>query len=198
MSDGERLEAGRAKIGEAAVQLFLAQGIHTTSMAQIVRASGMSTGSVYAHFVGKDELIAYVSRNAFREQFARIEEAVSQHPQASPAELLAIVSNVFGEGGARARVVVQVWGEAVANPAVRAAVNDVYARAVFALEEYCARFQSPGSTGGAADRAADRKAAAAQARVLVGLIYAQILQLALLDVFDPGCFADEARRGLPG
>lgn len=51
-STGQR----RREILDAALQLFLAQGIQSTTMPQICAASGASTGSVYHLFGGKDEI----------------------------------------------------------------------------------------------------------------------------------------------
>jgi AcrR family transcriptional regulator len=46
----------RDRILAAALQLFVEQGFHTTSIPDIVAASGTSIGAVYHHFASKDEL----------------------------------------------------------------------------------------------------------------------------------------------
>jgi AcrR family transcriptional regulator len=49
-------EATRLALEEAAVQLFLEQGYHATSMRQIAERAGLALGGIYNHFASKDEI----------------------------------------------------------------------------------------------------------------------------------------------
>lgn len=49
-------EATRLAIENAAVQLFLEQGYHATSMRQIADKAELALGGIYNHFSGKDEI----------------------------------------------------------------------------------------------------------------------------------------------
>ena len=51
---------GRKRIAEAALPLFLRYGYHATPVRVIARAAGISSGSVFNYFAGKDELLEYV------------------------------------------------------------------------------------------------------------------------------------------
>jgi AcrR family transcriptional regulator len=52
----EATDQRRREILDAALKLFLSQGIPATTMPQVCAASGASTGSVYHLFGGKDEI----------------------------------------------------------------------------------------------------------------------------------------------
>ncbi len=53
-------EASRQAILRAAYRLFLEQGYHATSVRDISRASGLTTGGVYTHFAGKEAIFTAV------------------------------------------------------------------------------------------------------------------------------------------
>lgn len=55
-----RGEQTQAEILQAALQLFLTQGFHGTSMRQIAHQAGIALGSIYNHFPGKEELFIRV------------------------------------------------------------------------------------------------------------------------------------------
>jgi AcrR family transcriptional regulator len=50
----------RAQIISASHRLFLEQGFHGTTMRQIAKESGMALGSLYNHFIDKDDLFRAV------------------------------------------------------------------------------------------------------------------------------------------
>ena len=49
--------ARRAQIIEAAIDCFLERGYTNTSMSDIIKASGLSSGSIYSHFSGKEDIL---------------------------------------------------------------------------------------------------------------------------------------------
>ena len=49
-------ETTRLSIEDAAVELFMEQGYHATSMRQIAEHTGLALGGIYNHFSSKDEL----------------------------------------------------------------------------------------------------------------------------------------------
>src|SRR4051812_45520671 len=56
----ERKEATRAELVEAAARAFARRGFHGASIEQIAREAGYSTGAIYWHFEGKDDLFLAV------------------------------------------------------------------------------------------------------------------------------------------
>lgn len=57
-SDASRAEARRAQIRTAAEDCFRRNGFHSTSIAQISKAAGMSSGHIYHYFENKEAIIA--------------------------------------------------------------------------------------------------------------------------------------------
>ena len=53
-------ENARQQIIDAAYQIFLEKGYHAASMRDIAGHCGMTTGGVYAHYAGKEEIFAAV------------------------------------------------------------------------------------------------------------------------------------------
>jgi AcrR family transcriptional regulator len=57
-SDASRADTRRAQVRAAAAACFRQQGFHGTSIAQISKAAGMSTGHIYHYFENKEAIIA--------------------------------------------------------------------------------------------------------------------------------------------
>ena len=60
VSDPRLVEERRAQIVRAAVKLFSEQGYYTTTIQQVAREAGISTGLVYQYFRDKDDLLKSV------------------------------------------------------------------------------------------------------------------------------------------
>jgi AcrR family transcriptional regulator len=56
----ERKEETRAELIAAAATVFARRGFHGTSVQEIAREAGYSTGAIYWHFAGKDDLFLAV------------------------------------------------------------------------------------------------------------------------------------------
>jgi AcrR family transcriptional regulator len=56
----ERKEETRAELAEAAARVFARRGFHGASLDQIAGEAGYSTGAIYWHFEGKDDLFLAV------------------------------------------------------------------------------------------------------------------------------------------
>ena len=57
-AEASRADARRAQIRTAAAECFRQHGFHGTSIAQISKAAGMSTGHIYHYFENKEAIIA--------------------------------------------------------------------------------------------------------------------------------------------
>ncbi|MFF3493347.1 TetR/AcrR family transcriptional regulator [Streptomyces sp. NPDC002795] len=109
------LAARRQQIIDAARTRFATDGFARTSMPDIVRASGLSTGAIYRYFKGKDEIVAAICE---------------QSSQAFPAELTAEAVQDFLEHirtlareEGHARLVAQIYAEAAVSPSLAALVD---------------------------------------------------------------------------
>ena len=80
--------ARRAQIIEAAISCFLEKGYTTTSMSDIIKASGLSSGSIYSHFSGKEDILI----SAINERLNSVKELYDTFPGgAGPQDILEII-----------------------------------------------------------------------------------------------------------
>ncbi|MFE2336604.1 TetR/AcrR family transcriptional regulator [Streptomyces coelicoflavus] len=106
------LDARRRQIVDAATAAFAERGFARTSMADIVRATGLSTGAVYRYFPSKEHLVLAVVAGRDGQQ------ETGGFPPESAAELLRrLIGYVTPpEGMEHARLVSLIWGDASVTP----------------------------------------------------------------------------------
>lgn len=176
-------QARREQIARAAISEFSKHGIHSTTMANIIRASGLSSGAIYTHFAGKGDIIAFVAHGTFEALFSGVETVAQVHPSPEPEEMVGLIVARIQGAAVPAGLLVQVWSEAVTNPVVREAVNAVYHRAFAVLAGYAELWL--GSSPEASEPP-KHEAAAVLAGHMISLIYAQVLQASVIDNYEPG------------
>ena len=80
--------ARRAQILEAAIACFLERGYTNTSMSDIIKASGLSSGSIYSHFTGKEDILT----TAINERLENVKKLYATLPEgAGPQDILEII-----------------------------------------------------------------------------------------------------------
>lgn len=177
----EHREARRRQILEAAMIAFSRSGLRRTSMADIVRESGLSFGGIYGYFGSKDEIIRAVAddRNRVENDLHSRALALSD-PVAALRELMRAYGRWLADPDERVRhrVGVQLWAEALCNEGVRARVSrgaEVVCEVIVALLR----------RAHADSRLVDGVEAASCARALVALFHGYTLQLTLDQITDP-------------
>jgi len=187
-------DARRREILEAAGRCFGERGFHSTSMQDFFAASGLSAGLVYRYFRSKDELIANLASEALEQLHASVEEAIAVGERPGTEEVLARLLRTIDELDAReriARVAVQVWGEALVNPAVGSVFTAEIVRLQAAMERLVATAQAAGQL----DRDLDPVYAA---RVLYAILPGFLLQRALDPALDRDGYEQAARALIAG
>jgi len=125
----EHLAARRRQILAAARVRFAQAGFHATSMQDVVAESGLSMGAVYRYFKSKDELIEAIAGDVVGMLAGELEQFIDVRPLPPLLEVmddvLGIVESQTGPDGI-VRMAIQVWGEALSNPALQALVGRVY------------------------------------------------------------------------
>ena len=103
----------RDDIAAAAMRCFARDGFARTSMADIIREAGSSSGSVYSNFENKTDLVRYAAGGALRQLLG----AASTEPSAasSPSTLLARLMRASADR-AHAETLLQIWAEASRDP----------------------------------------------------------------------------------
>lgn len=169
-----RKELRRAQITEAAVRCFGRSGLERTSIADITAESGLSTGSIYAHYRSKAELV----QDAARATLAKRAEVLGEYARADnppgPDELLARMTSVINP--VEARFGVQIWGEATTDPAIGRIVADMIDRLRLMVHD-CVTAWLVKAEG--CDPAATGQQAAPIAHRVVALYLTELLQAAL-------------------
>lgn len=183
-------QARRAQIVDAAAHCVARSGFRGTSMSDVFAESGLSAGAVYGYFSGKDDLVTAVIEQVLAELGAAIDEvcaAPEPPPLGDVVEQVLRILDRAGPDGSLARLAVQIWAEAVADPALRERLASYYRQARLAFADLARRYRDDGTLDPDAD--IDHVA-----QVLTAIGPAFLTQRALLDDVTPGSFA----RGLIG
>jgi AcrR family transcriptional regulator len=180
VTDEHRAER-RAAILASAARCFSADGFHATSMADIVRESGLSAGAVYSYFKGKEELISAVAEIPLARADEVFAGLLAGGATPSPAGAVAamvdgIVARAVADpvtGVDLTRLAVQVWGEALRSPDVQSRVAAVYRALRAHCSEVARRWQAAGNLP--ADVSPEQVGAA-----MLGMVQGFVLQRLLL------------------
>ncbi|MDD3529235.1 MAG: TetR/AcrR family transcriptional regulator [Gallionellaceae bacterium] len=123
-SDDSRAEARREQIRAAAEDCFRQYGFHGTSIAQISKAAGMSTGHIYHYFDNKEAIIADI----VAQDLARLQEMTAQFRMAGDVRA-AMIERAAGAvednlDPGRAALQVEIVAEAARNPHIAEIVRN--------------------------------------------------------------------------
>ena len=142
----------RDRIVSAALRVFGDKGYHGSTIADVVRESGLSVGAIYTYFKGKDDLFLATCDLASGRGFGELAARVARG--GTVAERLAIAVGFYfdtaeGEaslGAGNADFLVQAWAQ-VEDPAVREMLRrrreQLVMAGTFLLEEGVARGELP-------------------------------------------------------
>ncbi|HVX43827.1 MAG TPA: TetR/AcrR family transcriptional regulator [Mycobacteriales bacterium] len=124
----EHLDSRRRQILDAARSCFIENGFHATSMQDILKASELSAGAVYRYFPSKESIVAAIAADSLSELTSAIEAMAAVEPppplEVTAERLTRMVLRLEKETGF-ARIVVQLWGEAVRNPRVKDEITGI-------------------------------------------------------------------------
>ena len=96
---GEKANARREKVVQAARVLFAEQGFHATGMAAISQASGVLVGQIYRDFANKEAIVAAIVERDL-DEYLREGELHETCACDDPAALRAWVASHGGPAGA--------------------------------------------------------------------------------------------------
>jgi AcrR family transcriptional regulator len=125
-------EARRQEILDAALAAFSEKGFDKTSMDDVVRASGLSKGTLYWYFDNKQSLFAALVERMFKEMDVVFAQTLVQVADQSPAEkLVALSAGVIStmlapEFSHLVRLYVDFFMQAWQYPEVQQALAEMY------------------------------------------------------------------------
>jgi AcrR family transcriptional regulator len=79
-----RPESRRDELLDAAQRSFIAQGVESTTVADIVKAAGLAKGSFYRYFTSKDDLFGALKGRLFERMGDQLDQAVAGAIAANP------------------------------------------------------------------------------------------------------------------
>lgn len=132
ISDERRAER-REQVLLAAMRCVAAEGFHKTTMADVIRASGLSAGAVYGYFRDKDDLILAIADRALTVADQLMDSLIETDPLPSLPDMLErITATILAQAdtgfGDVTRVAVAVWAEAVRSERVHAMAHERFPR----------------------------------------------------------------------
>lgn len=116
----EHLDARRRQILEAARACFIRNGFHATTMQDVFVEAGLSAGAVYRYFSGKTELITAIAQSKIGDLTSTLDEIDEAAPPPVDEVLGQLLTRLqeVNERDEIAKLVGQVWGEAIRTPEV--------------------------------------------------------------------------------
>lgn len=172
----------RQAIIEAAAELIRTHGVQGTSMAQLAALSGTSTGAIYHHFDGKQDLIVEVARQTIDWPLRAL--ADYRHKPASPAELAAFAMGTLAMLPELAELLAQLGAGAGTDDELGKALRAEFAILRDSVDEtiqaWAAANQIPASR------------VRGYSQLLVGLSLGYGMQRVLVDRFDEEAYREQA------
>ncbi|WP_047491451.1 TetR/AcrR family transcriptional regulator [Terriglobus sp. TAA 43] len=188
----EQRQARRDQILAAAWRCFARNGIHATSMEEIIREAELSAGAVYLYYKGKDELILAAIETYMGDLRGLLLPLLMREKPLPPAafarEITAAISSHTQRGGLDLNVIILMcWSEAQSNPTVKKLVSGFQLKYREALTHIVRIWQKEGhlSKKGKPDEVG---------KVLLSFFLGFIVQSALLGRMEP----ETAAQGIAG
>ncbi len=146
----EHLTMRREQILSAAMLCFARDGFHAASMAQVIKASKMSAGSVYRYFPNKRALIHASAKRAMAMIGAMATEALTEPVGDDLLEAVAALSGriarkTTAEGMDFSAMAIAIWAEAARDESLRGILSEGYGSVRGQIEESIRVRQSTGA-----------------------------------------------------
>lgn len=127
----ERRAARHAQILDAAWTCFQRQGLHATTMDDIIRASGLSAGAVYSYFPSKEELIFAAVTTSLAGLRDRVDALLDRPALPAPGALVREIALEVARFADRddydlRRVALLGWAETQRSERLRGVMRDAY------------------------------------------------------------------------
>ena len=184
----EHVDARRRQIVDAAVACFARDGFHRATMHDICREAGLSPGALYSYFASKDEIVEAIAdeRHAREAGFIELADEAGGGVEGLRALGRAFFSSLADpDERRRRRLGVQVWAEALRNPAVHRLVMRGTERQIEAVSALVREAQGRGELAESLDPVG-------VARVMTALFQGFVLQQAWDERADVATYLETA------
>jgi AcrR family transcriptional regulator len=182
----EHRVARREQILVAASRCVARDGFHKTTMADVIRESGLSAGAVYGYFKGKNDIIRAIADRSLGQVAHLLHELVERREPVHPVDAIAVFLEQVAvlskeSGGDMPRVGMQAWAEAARDPEIHALAKEKMSAVRSVLEEVVRRSQHDGTMSASADPRA-------VAQVLFALLPGFVLEAVILEDVTPDSY----------
>ena len=176
----DHLTARRDQILAAARTCFLRNGLHNTSMQDLIREADLSVGAVYRYFKSKTEIINAIAEGVAGTLTVQLSEIAALDPPLplpdAMGRVLDVIDDQLGPDG-NFKLALQIWAEATLDPAIGEIVRTRY----IGMREAFAAFADNAVARGELAPDTDPEAAGA---VLFGMMPGYALQRLLVGAPD--------------
>jgi AcrR family transcriptional regulator len=191
----DHLCARREQVLAAAWICFARDGFHATTMADVIRQSGLSAGAVYRYFSGKDALIGATTDRALGTAQQELAQALRDGDPTAPAatigDIVTRIERIAQAGPIDAtRLALQAWAEALRSPMVRITAERAQKQLRGALVDYVERCRAAGTFPPGSDPAET-------AQAMLSLVMGFLVQRLLVDDVDAGSYRRALAAILP-
>jgi AcrR family transcriptional regulator len=126
----ERQAQTRTELIDAAERLFITEGFHATSVADVAAAAGYTTGAVYSNFASKEDLFFAVYERRAETAVRRVERSIQERGPAAALERIGTDTAARrGRDDGWLAVFVEFWAHVVRTPELRARFAEIHTRA---------------------------------------------------------------------
>jgi AcrR family transcriptional regulator len=174
----EHSASQRTLILDSAVRCFAHRGFHRSTMRDVIQESGMSAGALYLYFKSKNELIAAIAESRHHREGEWINSALHHDDFRTALHVLLRSFATFltaPEAEQERRLSVQMWSEALFDPAIHASIVAGVEMPAKMLTRFFRAAQRLGKLSPSVN-------CRVLARVLIGLYQGLLLQV----VWEPG------------
>ncbi|WP_454041887.1 TetR/AcrR family transcriptional regulator [Cellulosimicrobium sp. Marseille-Q8652] len=186
--------ARRDEIAEAALSVFRRKGFQAASMADIIAESGLSAGAIYGYFASKAEIVHATATRIVGARVLDVERLATQDPLPAPSEVVRVLMTGVQRELRDPRILVQLWGEAMTDPALLGLAAGVVGRIRRTFEDYLTLWHRHAN---GLDEAAAAALAVEQAPLFVSACQGCIIQSGLFEDFDRDGYLDQLDQYLP-
>jgi AcrR family transcriptional regulator len=139
----------RQHILTSAWTCFSRGGFHTTSMDQVIAATGMSARAVYRYFGSKEEIIHASAEEGVRRVRDIFSGLLDRDPIPAPAETLTLIvaelrSRTNNPDYDMTRLALQTWAEALRDPILQKRARALYLETLDHIAELARRWRDDG------------------------------------------------------
>ncbi len=127
----------KQRIIEAATKLFIKQGAHETSLADIANELNISKGTLYYYYSTKSDLIFDVTDIYMKKLSSKLLNWVKSHDKTnSPAEIISVVFKIMFKNTTRGKLHIYLIYEAIShNKILKKRIQSAYSEWQKMLEE---------------------------------------------------------------